>query len=217
MMLYCLRYLFISVFLAWSFVASGNEVASAADEKTVARSCQNCHAKETELWQGSHHSKAMAFPTDSNVLGDFSDVRFSHYSKSARFYREKNDFKIDFREDDQLTRYQVAYTFGVFPLQQYLVEVESGRYQVFPFAWDSRNAESGGQRWYATYDENIPSDDRLHWQQPLQNWNGMCADCHSNGFKRNFLPRDNSFNSTWEHINVSCESCLDFPDFARHF
>jgi len=206
-MLYCLRYLFISVLLTWSFVASGTEAAFAAEEKTVERSCQNCHAKETELWQGSHHSKAMAFPTDSNVLGDFSDVRFSHYSKSARFYREKSYFKIDFREDDQLTRYQVAYTFGVYPLQQYLVEVESGRYQVFPFAWDSRNAESGGQRWYATYDENIPSDDRLHWQQPLQNWNGMCADCHSNGFKRKFLPRDNSFNSTWEHINVSCESC----------
>ena len=85
---------------------------------------------------------------------------------------------------------------------------DTGQYHVFPFAWDSRNKDEGGQRWFViNQDEDIKANDRLHWQQPLQNWHGMCADCHSDGLQRHYQPQNNQFASTWDHINVGCQSC----------
>jgi predicted CXXCH cytochrome family protein len=128
---------------------------------------------------------------------------------NKRNFTKKNDqFLIDFKEANQTTTYTVSYTFGHFPLQQYLIEAQGGRYQVFPFAWNSRSKNAGGLRWYAIYTEGqLTPADRIHWQQPLQNWNGMCADCHSTGLKRHYDAKENMFNSEWQTINVSCLSC----------
>jgi len=89
---------------------------------------------------------------------------------------------VDVSYDDKSQTFAIKYTFGHYPLQQYLVETEAGRLQVLPFAWDARAKSEGGQRWYHNYaSEEIRPQARLHWRQPLQNWNGMCADCHSDG------------------------------------
>lgn len=45
----------------------------------------------------------------------------------------------------------IKYTFGHFPLQQYLVETKQGSMQVLPFAWDARSKEDKAQRWYHNY------------------------------------------------------------------
>ena len=43
------------------------------------------------------------------------------------------------------------YTFGVTPLQQYLIEFPDGRLQALSIAWDTRPQEVGGQRWFHLY------------------------------------------------------------------
>jgi hypothetical protein len=40
--------------------------------------------------------------------------------------------------------FEVKYTFGVYPLQQYLIEFPDGRLQVLSIAWDSRPKGKGG-------------------------------------------------------------------------
>lgn len=93
-------------------------------------------------------------------------------------------------------------------MQQYLVDMPDGKKQVFPFTWDSRTKQEGGQRWYHMHStEFIQPQDRLHWLQPLQNWNGMCADCHSDGLKRNYDPVKDTFATEWDNINIGCVSC----------
>jgi predicted CXXCH cytochrome family protein len=73
----------------------------------------------------------------------------------------------------------------------------------------------GGQRWYHNYShEEIRPEDRLHWRQPLQNWNGMCADCHSDGLVRDYNADKNSFSSQFDNINVGCLSC--HGDMSEH-
>ena len=80
-----------------------------------------------------------------------------------------------------------SYTFGVTPLQQYLVEFDDGRLQAFPVAWDTRPKEDGGQHWFHLYpEENIGPGDPLYWTGPNQNWNFMCAECHSTNLRRNY-------------------------------
>lgn len=173
-----------------------------------AKQCIDCHQKAVSDWEKSDHAKAMASATTNNVLGDFSGSTVSHFSQTATFYKKGDKFLIDFSQGDISNTYEVSYTFGHYPLQEYLIEFNNGRYQVFPFAWDSRPSVDGGQRWYPIYaDEDIQPADRLHWQQPLQNWNGMCADCHSDGLKRSYSPSENSFSTEWDNINVGCQSC----------
>ncbi|MEM5548831.1 multiheme c-type cytochrome, partial [Pseudoalteromonas fuliginea] len=174
-MINIIKSLFAILFLCSCFSASAND------------ECQSCHQKQTSDWKQSDHASSMALANKDTVLGDFSNVTATHFSQKAVFYKEKDAFLVDLTEQGTKKTYTVSYVFGFDPLQQYLIEVEEGKYQVFPFAWDSRPKNQGGQRWYANYaNEDVKPNDRLHWLQPLQNWNGMCADCHSDNLKRNY-------------------------------
>lgn len=82
--------------------------------------------------------------------------------------------------DGTLQDFEVKYTFGVSPLQQYLIELPGGRIQALSIAWDTRPKTAGGQRWFHLYPRDaIDHQDELHWTGRQQNWNFMCADCHS--------------------------------------
>jgi hypothetical protein len=107
--------------------------------------CSRCHAAETESWQGSHHALAMQKATETAVLGDFANARFEHLGTVTTFSRSGNKFTVNTAGPDGALRdYEIAYTFGVSPLQQYLIAFPGGRYQALGIAWDSR---PGGQRW----------------------------------------------------------------------
>jgi len=197
--------LFKRITLSFCFIFSITSAAWAVDKE---QDCVACHVQQVSDWQKSDHAKAMAEATENSVLGDFSGAEMSHYSQHARFFTQDGQFKIAFTEDSKTSIYQVKYTFGHYPLQQYLIEAAGGRFQVFPFAWDARTKENSGQRWYPIYpQEDIKSADRLHWQQPMQTWNGMCADCHSDGLTRNYSKNDNTFNTQWDNISIGCQSC----------
>lgn len=96
---------------------------------------------------------------------------------------------------------QIEYGFGFEPLQQYLVATERGRLQVLPFAWDTRPAELGGQRWLDFRDPAQP------WRGPAYNWNHACAECHSTGVRKNYDARRDAFATTFAELDVSCEAC----------
>jgi len=177
-------------------------------EASKPEDCQACHQQQVSDWGLSDHAKAMAEVSSASVLANFDNVWTEHYSQKAKFFKDDTTFKVELTEDGKTQTYTIAYTFGHYPLQQYLVATEGGRYQVLPFAWDSREKNDGGQRWYPNYAlEDIKPQDRLHWKQPLQNWNGMCADCHSDGLKRNYSIENDSFSTQYDNINVGCMSC----------
>ena len=172
------------------------------------KQCTACHQQSTKDWQRSDHAKAMAVANEINILGDFNNETATHYGQKALFFIKDNIYQATISYDKKVVTYPIKYTFGYFPLQQYLVETEQGKLQVLPFAWDARAKADGGQRWYHLYShKEIRPEDRLHWRQPLQNWNGMCADCHSDGLVRNYSAEKNSFASHFDNINVSCISC----------
>ena len=89
-----------------------------------------------------------------------------------------------------------------------LIEFPDGRLQALSIAWDSRPKQGGGQRWFHLYpNERITYDDELHWTRPSQNWNFMCADCHSTDVRKNYDPATDKFQTRWAEINVGCEAC----------
>jgi Tfp pilus assembly protein PilF len=170
----------------------------------MGQDCNSCHQDQWQEWQNSHHQKSMQRAHEDTVLGNFADVEINIKNEISRFYKKGDEFWVNTENND----YKIEYTFGFEPLQQYLIKMEDGKYQTLPLSWDSRPQERGGQRWFHIYgDDHITSNDRLHWLQPLQNWNGMCADCHSTGLKRNYDPDADIFKTSWDTLNVSCASC----------
>ena len=151
----------------------------------------------------------MDHATDKSVLGDFNDASFDYYGVHSRFFRKDGKFLVETDgPDGKLATFEVKYTFGLDPLQQYLVEFPDGRLQALSLAWDSRPNEMGGQRWFHLYpNEEIKHDDILHWTKLNQNWNFMCAECHSTGVRKNYDAATDRFATTWSEISVGCEAC----------
>ena len=173
------------------------------------QACATCHAGETEAWRGSQHDLAMQELTPDTVLGDFENASFEHFGVTTRFFRRDGKYFVETDgPDGKLAEFEVRYTFGVDPLQQYLVALPGGRLQAFWIAWDTRPRAAGGGRWFALYPhEKIPAGDRLHWTGIDQSWNFMCADCHSTNVERRYDAGTDLFATTWAEIDVGCEAC----------
>ena len=171
--------------------------------------CRECHAQTVEAWRESHHAQAMQPANDATVLGNFANARFTKGGVTSNFYKKDGKFHVGTDgSDGELQDFELPYTFGVFPLQQYLVPFPGGRLQSLGIAWDSRTKEQGGQRWFHLYpDQKMPHTDPLHWTGRNQTWNYMCADCHSTDLRRNYNLASDGYATTWSEMNVSCESC----------
>lgn len=174
-----------------------------------AGSCLGCHAEQAGQWQHSDHAWALRDATAANVLGNFDDARFDEDGVKARFFRRADGYYVNIEgEDGKPADFRVLYTFGFEPLQQYLVALSRGRLQALTLAWDSRPAGQGGQRWFSLYPgQRFAPDDPLHWTGRYQNWNAMCADCHSTALAKHYDDLKDSFASTWQEQNVGCQGC----------
>jgi len=173
------------------------------------QACKTCHEPEYRDWLLSDHHKAMNPATEEFVLGDFNGVTFEHFGQVFRFFRRGEEYWVNAPDEGGTARdMKVEYTFGHYPLQQYLIPFSGGRYQALQVCWDSRPEAEGGQRWYHLYpDEAVPPDDILHWTRRHFNWNYMCADCHSTNLDKGFDAETLTYDTTWSEMNVSCEAC----------
>lgn len=205
----CLSWLIFGADSGWPFTRRASAEAPVAAQFVGSETCTTCHRAEADLWRTSQHKHAMDHATEATVLGDFNNTQFEHFGVRSRFFRENGKFLVETDgPDGKLTVYDIKYTFGVDPLQQYLVEFPDGRVQALSIAWDSRPKEKGGQRWFHLYpDAKIAPTDALHWTQLNQNWNFMCSECHSTGVRKNYDPATNTFKTTWAEISVGCETC----------
>ena len=191
------------------YVATDRTETQATLTFVGSETCAGCHRGEAERWRTSQHKHAMAHANEASVLGDFSDATFDYYGVRSRFFRQDGKFLVETDgPDGKLATFEVKYTFGLDPLQQYLIEFPDGRLQALSIAWDSRPKDQGGQRWFHLYpNEEIKHDDILHWTKLNQNWNFMCAECHSTGVRKNYDAKTDRFATTWAEISVGCEAC----------
>ena len=87
--------------------------------------CISCHQQSQHEWQQSDHAKAMAIADKSSVLADFYNKQVEHYGQKAFFFIKDNRYQVTISYEDKTDTYPIKYTFGHFPLQQYLVETRN--------------------------------------------------------------------------------------------
>jgi tetratricopeptide (TPR) repeat protein/nitrate/TMAO reductase-like tetraheme cytochrome c subunit len=187
--------------------------------------CKECHEIEYEDWKKSDHNKAMQVASEETVLGDFNNTKFQSKGFTSKMFRKDSSYYMVLENRQGIPdTFEVKYTFGHYPLQQYLIEFPGGRYQCTHIAWDSRDS-----KWLDLYPElEIHHSEWLHWTGRAQTWNNMCADCHSTNLQKNYTESTGSYRTSFDEINVSCESCHGpgsehvrlsklFPDSSRVF
>lgn len=189
--------------------AAPPHLAKDAAGYAAAGSCLGCHAEQAKGWKDSDHDWAMREATPANVLGNFKNARFDDAGVKARFFRRGDTFFVNTEGvDGKPTDFLISYTFGYKPLQQYLVQFPGGRLQSLTIAWDTRTKAEGGQRWFSLYPgQRFTPNDPLHWTGRYQNWNAMCADCHSTNLLKNYDDKSDTFATTWHEPNVGCQGC----------
>jgi tetratricopeptide (TPR) repeat protein len=186
------------------------------------RKCKDCHKKEYDSWQDSHHDHAMDVANEKTILGDFKNAVFESHDVTSRFYRKDGKFFVHTQgPDGQMGEFEISHTFGWYPLQQYLVSFPGGRMQCLPIAWDVKE-----KKWY-DLNPDVPVDPKgwLYWTNGGQNWNGMCAECHATNLKKNYDIKSDTYQTSWSEIDVGCEAChgpgsrhaqwAELPDMAR--
>jgi predicted CXXCH cytochrome family protein len=184
--------------------AKPQPVAVAPAKMVDEQQCQGCHGEQVKDWQGSHHQLAMQQASADTLLGDFNNVTFKAEKETTVFSRKGDEFWVNTPGvDGKNADFKVAYTFGIAPLQQYLIEVGEGRLQALGVAWDTEK-----HRWFHLYPgQGVNFKNPLHWSKPSQNANFMCVECHTTGFKRNFDAAKNTFDSQWNSLGVGCQAC----------
>ncbi|QOL25097.1 ammonia-forming cytochrome c nitrite reductase subunit c552 [Thalassotalea sp. LPB0316] len=191
------------IILLWSATALANSANAVNKDLT----CVDCHEQQVNAWKDSHHYHAMAEIATPTNLGDFSSAPMVVDGDNVHFFKKEEQYFVTMPGlDGKPMTVEITHTFGYEPLQQYIFDVGNGKYQFIPYAWDSRTAEEGGQRWYNLY-PGFEATNEFHWSQMGQNWNQNCADCHSTNFKKGFDVESLSYNSTYDAINVSCTAC----------
>lgn len=166
--------------------------------------CKECHEAEYKLWKGSHHDDAMKVADSMTVKGDFNNVNFSSNGVKYFFFKNEDKFYVNTQDGDGVYKdFKIDYTFGVTPLQQYLIAFPDGAYQTLHAAWDDQEL-----KWFdvqARYE--IDTAEWLHWTRGAGRWNAMCADCHSTNVHENFDLKTQKYDTKFSEINVACESC----------
>jgi predicted CXXCH cytochrome family protein len=190
--------------------------ASPASTFVGSDKCNQCHQVEHSQWQLSDHSRAMRRPDDKTVLGNFDEVSVEFHGIESRLFRQGNNFMVATTGNNGIPgTFAIEYTFGHYPVQQYLIDIGNGHLQALNIAWDSRPAEQGGQRWYHLQnDEAIDPEHPFFWTRHFQNANSRCIECHSTDFRKNYDPESKAYATTWTETGVGCESC--HGPAARH-
>lgn len=112
---------------------------------TGSAACAGSHAAEPQAWQTSQHALAMQHATQATVSGNVNGASFSQDGVRTRFTTRDGKFFVRTDgPDGKLADFQVEYTFGISPLQQYLVALPGGRLQALAIGWDTRPKADGG-------------------------------------------------------------------------
>lgn len=201
---YLVPFLFIAVITGCFKAASDSITQEKAPQFVGSESCKSCHSNEYDKWKGSDHDWAMKTATDTTVLANFNNTEFTHNGVTSKFFIQDGKYMVNTQNNEgEYQDFEVSYTFGYEPLQQFLVVFPNGAYQCLMTAWDTEK-----EAWFQLQDTlQVTPDDHLHWTGGGLRWNTMCADCHSTDLKKNYNDSAHTFNTTWSEINVGCEGC----------
>lgn len=199
------------------FLLSASVAVAAAPDTTPAlgaiytgsSGCRDCHPKFYELWETSHHGRAMQPIAAVLARGDLlpHEAPLAVGPHTYRMRIEGNAARMTEEGPGGSKSYPVLYTLGGKNVFYFLTLLDGGRLQVMPLAYDvvlkkwidttgSMVRHAGGVR-----------DEALDWRERPLTFNTSCFDCHVSQLSRGYNAESNTYSTTWNEPGINCEVC----------
>ena len=171
--------------------------------------CASCHKKFYELWSTSHHGLAMQ--RYSSAL-----ARSAAMPNSAAIRIGDTVYRTDLTDQGGAVieqspsgehRYPIEFTLGGKNVYYFLTPLDRGFLQVLPLAYDVREKIWMDSTRSMTMHENISRSNPVGWRDRALTFNTSCYGCHVSQIETNYLPANDSYNTTWREPGINCETC----------
>lgn len=186
---------------------------STADGFTGSASCRECHAKFYELWDTSHHAKAMQpftpeLATDITTMPESVTIKDKAYQYGSD---ETGGWVTETFPDGTSKKHLIAYTLGGKNMYNFMTLLERGRLQILPLAYDRND-----HRWFDNtsdmlikrhFSEEEAINLSLDWTDRQWAFNTACFDCHVSQLKKNYDVETDSYMTEWGEPGIGCETC----------
>ena len=209
----------VSVFLCLVLMVGFLGIDSAlslAEEETTPPSgylgssqCRPCHEKFYQLWEPSHHGRAMQPYTEAfaekNLKPQMEDIVIGKV-RYRGVIDEGPGFVIESDSINQ-KKYPILHALGGKNVYYFLTLLERGHLQVLPIAFDVNK-----QRWFDTaasavrHFPELP-DRPIHWTDRQYTFNTSCYGCHVSQLVKNYDPKTDAYNTQWKEAGINCETC----------
>ncbi len=176
---------------------------------TGSSACRDCHPRFYELWESSHHGRAMQ--PIAAVLGrrdiDPMPEPLTIGPYTYRMDIDGNRAEMTETGPEGPRRYPALYALGGKNIFYFLTLLDGGRLQVMPLAFDVTT-----RRWIDTtgsmvrHAEGLP-DEPLYWKERPLTFNTSCFDCHVSQLSRGYDPATDTYRTTWNEPGINCEVC----------
>lgn len=189
----------------------------ASPEPTTARSsstslfagsevCRPCHEEFYRKWEPSRHGKAMQpfRPDLPGLVPPGAPIEAQGITYRLAFEEDRAEL---FTEDAPERRYPLLWALGGKNVYYFLTELERGRLQVLPVAFDVREG-----RWFDAMGSMVRhfhngEDAPLPWTDRRLTFNTSCFHCHVSQLAKNYDPTTDSYATQWREPGVNCETC----------
>jgi tetratricopeptide (TPR) repeat protein len=174
-------------------------------------SCRECHEKFHDLLSRSWHGITLRPYTDglaSRELAPQADdlaVAGLHYRAAVG---PGEGFVAENAPDGAARRYPIAYVLGGKNVCYFLAELERGRLQTLPVAYDVRRKE-----WFDTAASGVrhvpgqPAEEPVGWKEWPYTFNTSCYGCHVSQLSTGYDLGTDTYRTTWKEPGINCETC----------
>ncbi len=192
------------------FACGDNKPQDASKEVAGSSSCRKCHEESYQLWSTSHHGTAMQLFTFK-----FAKKALTPQKKAIEIgeHRYKAQIAPNTGWVAELgpqgeKKYPIKHAMGGKNVYYFLTELDRGRLQVLPVAYDVRE-----KSWFDTAASGVrhfpgaPAGAPIHWRDRLYTFNTACYGCHVSQLSTNYDVETDSYRTTWRESGVNCETC----------
>ncbi|UCC83537.1 MAG: tetratricopeptide repeat protein [Gemmatimonadota bacterium] len=190
-------------------VRGGGDDGNPAQDYEGSVSCKGCHEGFYDLWAPSHHGLAMQPFTPEFAQNEIGPLTDEIAIGDAYFGVEFRDGIGWVRErgTDGVKEYRIEHAMGGKNVYFFLTELERGRLQVLPLAYDVRR-----QEWYNTTASAVRheadlDDEAIDWRDPELTFNTSCYTCHVSQLSTNYDLETDTYNTVWLEPGINCETC----------
>ena len=190
-------------------VPAADSAAAMQTGYTGSSSCRACHERFYELWATSHHGLAMQTYT-SGLGKDKLAPQADDIVVKKRAYRfvMKDDGAVVTETGPGIQKeYPVLYTMGGKNVYYFLTELDKGKLQVLPTAYDLNK-----KQWYDTAASGVrhfadAPDSPYHWTDYPYTFNTSCYSCHVSQMVNTYDLATDTYTTAWKESGINCETC----------